>query len=150
MRTLAGVLAICMALSPALALAEPAPRAPAPSADALQAAREQSGLDARTPRWLPPGYGFEGFAVLPQGRKKVVHWRYSDGTRALSLFQGPARVRWQFGARPAQRTKLGRGWALWVSTPEGVMLSWSLPKARFFLIGSPPLETLKKVALSIE
>ncbi|MDD5657731.1 MAG: sigma-E factor regulatory protein RseB domain-containing protein, partial [Elusimicrobia bacterium] len=84
-----------------------------------------AGIEPRLPAWLPAGFVFESLDVVEKGRRKLVHYRFSDGVRALSLFQCPARLRLDFGARGRKRVKLasGRGWL--ARGAEGAVLSWA-------------------------
>lgn len=116
---------------------------------ALEEARGASGMEARVPAWLPPGYVFESLDVLPHGNKSVLHYRFSDGVDVLSLFQCPPRVRLGFGDHPRRRVKVGagRGTASW--SHEGSVLGWGSGGQRFILVGPLPQETLVKVAESV-
>lgn len=116
---------------------------------ALEEARSISGMEARIPSWLPPGYAFESIDVIQRGRKAVLHSRFSDGVEVLSLFQCPPRMRLGFGGRLRRRVKVGsaRGTAAW--TEEGSVLGWSAGGQRFILVGPLSDETLRRVAASI-
>lgn len=115
----------------------------------IEEAREASGMEARVPAWLPPGYVFESLDVIRRGRKSLIHARFSDGVEVISLFQCPPRVRLGFGGRPRRRVKIGsaRGTATW--TEEGNVLSWSSGGQRFVLVAPLEEETLRRVAASL-
>ena len=116
---------------------------------ALDQAKAASGLEPKTPSWLPSGYVFESLDVLPRGGKNIIHYRFSDGINLLSLFQCPPGVALDFGGKPGQKVLLdsGRGTLAW--TPEGRVLAWSAGRSQFVLVGVVPPETLEKIADSV-
>ncbi len=116
---------------------------------ALDQAKAASGLEPKTPSWLPSGYVFESLDVLQRGGRNIIHYRFSDGINVLSLFQCPPRVTLDFGGKPGQRVLLasGRGTLAW--TPEGRVLGWSSGRSEFVLVGQVPPETLEKIAESV-
>jgi outer membrane lipoprotein-sorting protein len=116
---------------------------------ALSQAKEASGLEPRTPGWLPEGYVFESLDVLPRGGSKIIHYRFSDGVNVLSLFQCAAHVKLDFGGAAAQAVRLegGEGTLAW--TQEGQALGWEKGRSRFLLVGALSGETLKKIAESV-
>ncbi len=116
----------------------------------LERARKSAGFEPKTPSWLPSGYVFEGLKVLPYSGKKIIHYRYTDGTDVLSLFQCPSRVRLDFGNKAREKVRLasGKGFISW--TKEGQVLGWKAGGSRLVLVGSPALSALKRVAESIQ
>jgi outer membrane lipoprotein-sorting protein len=116
---------------------------------ALGEAKSASGLDPKTPVWLPSGYVFESLNVLPRGGKNIIHYRYSDGINVLSLFQCPPRVALDFGAKGGERVLLAQGHGTLAATPEGRVLGWSAGDSKFVLVGPVAPETLKRIAESI-
>lgn len=120
-----------------------------PNAMALDKAKAASGLEPKTPAWLPSGYVFESLNVLRRSGKNIIHYRFSDGINVLSLFQCPPRVDLDFGGKTGQRVVLesGRGTLAW--TPEGRVLGWSVGPSKFVLVGALPPETLEKIADSV-
>ncbi|MDE2290471.1 MAG: hypothetical protein KGL53_00195, partial [Elusimicrobia bacterium] len=77
-------------------------RRPAPDALELGEAARMTAMTPRPAAWVPPGYVFESVSLLPYRGATILHFRWSDGVDALSLFQAPprARVRPPAGARP--------------------------------------------------
>ncbi len=135
------------ALFPASAPAGPVPQDRlAPPADALSAARRESGLEPRWPSWLPSGFVLESLAVMPHGKRRILHYRFTDGATAVSLFQCPPRVRLDFGgaAKRVVRFDSRRATASWGS--EGTVLSWSADPSRFILVGPFSIEALRRIA----
>ncbi|MCX5794091.1 MAG: hypothetical protein NTY77_01175 [Elusimicrobia bacterium] len=108
-----------------------------------------AGFEPRLPAWLPSGYVFESLSVMAKGRRNVVHYRFSDGLSAISLFQCPPRVRLDLGARLSRRVKLSVGRGYRTRTAEGNVLSWNSGGWRFVLVGSASDETLKRMAESM-
>lgn len=112
-------------------------------------AEQAAGFKPRLPARLPPGFVLESLDVLPRGKKRIVHARYSDGMTVLSLFQCPPRVRLDLGRgrkRPA-RLSTGRGTLSWED--EGTVLSWSAGGSRFALVGDLPEAELIRTAESL-
>ncbi|MBI3552522.1 MAG: hypothetical protein HY077_08380 [Elusimicrobia bacterium] len=120
-----------------------------PDFKALGEAKSASGLEPRTPLWLPSGYVFESLDVLARGAGKVIHYRYSDGMNVLSLFQGPARLKPDFGNSSTRSVKLAAGSGSLARTREGNVLGWSSGRSQFVLVGPVPAESLQRVAQSI-
>jgi outer membrane lipoprotein-sorting protein len=116
---------------------------------ALDQAKSASGLEPKTPGWLPSGYVFESLDVLQRGGKNIIHYRFSDGINVLSLFQCPPRVTLDFGGKPGERVLLGSGRGTLAWTPEGRVLGWSAGRSKFVLVGAVPPETLEKIADSV-
>ena len=116
----------------------------------LEDARTASGIAPRHPRWLPSGYVFESLNVMPYKGATFLHFRYSDGIDALSLFQCPSGVRLDFGDLPAEKVELGSGRARLSFGPDGKILEWPGHGQRFVLVGNLPLETLRRVAESVQ
>lgn len=112
-------------------------------------AKAVSGLEPRSPRWLPSGFVFESSDVLERGGKSILHARFSDGINALSLFQCPKGVRLDFGAKRAEKVKLAAGEGELAAAPEGRVLAWESGGARFMLVGRLSADALKRVADSI-
>jgi outer membrane lipoprotein-sorting protein len=115
----------------------------------LDEAKAAAGVEPRLPAWLPSGYVFESLDVIPKGRRNVVHYRFSDGMGALSLFQCPPRVRLNFGGRQRQRVKLSVGRGYRTQTPEGNVLVWNSRGSHFVLIGPLSDDILRRVAESV-
>lgn len=116
----------------------------------LEDARTASGIGPRHPRWLPSGYVFESVNVMPYKGSTFLHFRYSDGIDALSLFQCPSGVRLDFGDLPSEKVKVDSVRA-WLSFgPDGKILEWPQHGQRFVLVGNLPLETLRRVAESVQ
>jgi len=116
---------------------------------AMDQAKSASGLEPKTPGWLPSGYVFESLKVLPQGRKNIIHYRFSDGINALSLFQCPPRARLDFGHKEGRRVRLASGFGTLAWTHEGHVLGWSSQGSKFVLISPLDSQTLRRVADSL-
>lgn len=116
---------------------------------ALDEAKAAAGVEPRLPAWLPPGYVFESLDVMPKGRRSVVHYRFSDGMRVVSLFQCPSRVRLDLGGRDAEKVKLSVGRGLRSRVEEGGVLSWTAGGWRFVLVGPVSDAALKRMAESV-
>lgn len=116
----------------------------------LEEAKAASGLNPKVPTWLASGYVFESLAIIPYRGKSIIHYRYSDGIHAMSLFQCPPRVRPNFGGKAREKVKLasGSGYLSW--SEEGNVLGWSSDRSQFVLIAPLTLEILKRVAESIK
>jgi hypothetical protein len=108
-----------------------------------------SGLEPRTPAWLPPGYVFKSLDVIPRGKKKIVHYRFSDGMNVLSLFQCPSRVKLDFGPRRGEKVALAAGSGRLAAVPEGLALAWSSKGGKFLLVGALASDDMKRVAESL-
>lgn len=112
-------------------------------------AGELEGLKPAPPAWLPPGYALESVSVLPAPGARLLHYRYSDGVEALSLFQGPSSARFGRGGRAqALRLKPG-GKARLILDGEERILEWRRGRQRFVLVGSLPVDVLRRVAESV-
>jgi outer membrane lipoprotein-sorting protein len=116
---------------------------------ALDEAQTASGMDPRTPAWLPSGYVFESLDVLPRGGRNIIHYRYSDGVNVLSLFQCPARFKLDFGGRDGREVSLASGTGTMARTAEGNVLGWTDGPSQFVLVGAVPADALERVAGSI-
>ncbi|MBI4347154.1 MAG: outer membrane lipoprotein-sorting protein [Elusimicrobia bacterium] len=116
----------------------------------LEDARLAAGIDPVHPRWLPQGFVFESLNVLPHGGDTFLHFRYSDGVEALSLFQYPKAARLDFGELPVRQVRLAAGDARVTEGPDGKVLDWPRRGQRVVLVGNLPLETLRRVAESLE
>jgi outer membrane lipoprotein-sorting protein len=116
---------------------------------AINEAKSASGLDPRTPDWLPSGYVFESLDVLPRNGRNIIHYRYSDGVNVLSLFQCPARFKLDFGGRNGREVSLASGPGTLARTAEGNVLGWSDGPSQFVLVGAVPADALERVAGSI-
>lgn len=116
---------------------------------ALDEAKTATGLNPRTPVWLPSGYVFESLNILPQGGKNIIHYRFSDGINVLSLFQCPPRTRLDFGRKKGRRLRLASGSGMLAETPEGQVLGWSSQGSKFVLISSLDSQILRRVAESV-
>jgi outer membrane lipoprotein-sorting protein len=121
----------------------------APDFMALDEAKAAAGVEPRLPAWLPPGYVFESLDIIPKGRRNVVHYRFSDGMKVLSLFQCPARVRLDMGGRDAERVKLSVGRGQRSHADEGNVLAWTSGGGRFVLVGPVSDAVLKRMAESV-
>ncbi|MBI5596692.1 MAG: hypothetical protein HY928_11430 [Elusimicrobia bacterium] len=122
---------------------------PAPDALELEEAAGATGMLPRPPDWVPPGYVFESVSVLPYKGATLLHYRWSDGVDALSMFQSPARTRIRppAGSRP-RRTKVGAAQAGLSLLADGKSLEWSAGD-RFVLMGRLSADELRKVAESV-
>lgn len=116
---------------------------------ALEDAKSSSGMDPKTPGWLPPGYVFESLDVLPRGGSRIIHYRYSDGVNVLSLFQCPPKLKLDFGAKTAQTLRLDGAEGTLAWTQEGRALGWEKSRARFLLVGPLSAEQMRRVADSV-
>ncbi len=116
----------------------------------LEDARVASGIAPRHPSWLPAGYVFESLNVLPYQGATLLHYRYSDGIDAVSLFQCPRSTRLNFGDLPKENTKIGSRAASLSFGPDGKILEWPSGGQRFILVGNLPLELLRTVAESVQ
>jgi len=121
----------------------------APDYLALDEANAASGIEPRLPAWLPSGYVFESLDVIPKGRRNVVHYRFSDGVDALSLFQCPPRMRFDLGRAPRTRVRLSVGRGYRTESPEGNVLVWNSEGEHFILVGSVSYDVLRRVAESL-
>lgn len=122
---------------------------PAPDALELEEAAKATDLAPRPPAWVPPGYVFESVALLPYHGATILHYRWSDGVDALSLFQASSRVK----VKPApggepRPEKVGTADARLTLNADGRSLEWS-SDGRFVLVGRLPLEDLRRVAASV-
>ena len=122
---------------------------PAPDGLELEEAARATDMTPRPPAWVPAGYVFESVSVLPYKGATLLHYRWSDGVDALSMFQAPprARIRPPAGAR-ARRTKVGGGQAGLSLLPDGKSLEW-LAGDRFVLMGRLSADDLRRVAESV-
>lgn len=122
---------------------------PAPDALELEEAARATDMAPRPPAWVPPGYVFESVSVLPYKGATFLHYRWSDGVDALSMFQAPprARIRPPSGSRP-RRTKVGSAQAGLSLLPDGKSLEW-LAGDRFVLMGRLSADELRRVAESV-
>lgn len=124
-------------------------RRPAPDALELEEAAKATDLPPRPPAWVPPGYVFESVALLPYRGATILHYRWSDGVDALSLFQAPPRVTVKPAAGGAPRPeKVGGADARLSLGPDGASLEWSA-QGRFVLVGRLSLGDLRRVAASV-
>jgi hypothetical protein len=122
---------------------------PAPDALELEEAAKATDLAPRPPAWVPPGYVFESVALLPYRGATILHFRWSDGVDALSLFQAPARVK--FKAAPGGTPRpvhVGAADARLTLGADGRSLEWSAG-GRFVLVGRLALDDLRRVAASV-
>ncbi|MBI5209074.1 MAG: hypothetical protein HY927_03780 [Elusimicrobia bacterium] len=112
-------------------------------------ARESSGLEPKTPAWLPSGYVLEGVELVAHRDKKIVHYRYSDGVHALSLFQSPPRARLDLGTKDRRDVRLaaGAGFASW--SDEGGVLGWTQGETRLVMVAPLGIEALERIAESV-
>ena len=108
-----------------------------------------SGTEPRLPAWLPSGYVFESLDVMPKGRRKVVHSRFSDGINVISLFQCPPRVRLDLGGRQRQRVRLASGRGTLTRAAEGNVLIWNSGGWHFVLVGPISAQNLQRLAESV-
>ena len=115
----------------------------------LEEAQEAAGLKASLPRWLPAGFAFESVDVMARGKKKLLHYRFSDGVNALSLFQCPPRARLDFGRKASRKVRLASGTGALAWTAEGPVLAWSRAGSKFVLVGLADPETLRRIAESL-
>ena len=120
-----------------------------PDLMAVEQAKGASGLDPKTPSWLPSGYIFESLDVLPYRGKKIIHYRYSDGVNVLSIFQCPPRSRLSLSGKPREKVRIGssRGFLSW--SDEGNVVGWTADRAKLVLVGPLSLNVLKKIAESV-
>ena len=121
----------------------------APDKTALERARDDTGLEPRTPLWFPEGYHFESLSVVPYHGKKIIHFRFTDGAAVVSLFQCPPRTRFDFGKKGRERVRLAAGRGFFAKSSEGNVLIWSAGKNRLALVAPLELPELKKIADSI-
>ena len=115
---------------------------------ALEEAAAATAMTPRVPRWVPNGFVFESVNLLAYRGTTVLHYRYSDGIDALSVFQAPRGTHLRFpGERPRRLTfDAGDGdLALWSG---GKTLTWSAGD-RFVVIGRLSVESLRRIADSI-
>ena len=122
---------------------------PAPDALELDEAAKASDLVPRPAQWVPPGYVFESVALLPYRGATILHYRWSDGVDALSLFQAPPRVTVKPppGGAP-RKEKVGPADARLTLTQDGSALEWAAD-GRFVLVGRLALDDLRRVAASV-
>ena len=109
-----------------------------------------AGLEPKLPERLPSGYVFESLDLMAKGKSRIVHCRFSDGLSAISLFEGPGRMRLNFGSCRKKRVKLSMGRATLAETAEGNVLSWTSAGKRFILVGAVSAPTLEKMAESLK
>lgn len=112
-------------------------------------AKAASGMEPRTPDWLPSGYVFESLDVMPRGAFKIIHYRFSDGINVLSLFQCPPKVKLDFGAKTASAVRVGAEDGTLAWTQEGQALGWEQGRSRFLLVGPLSAEALVRIAVSV-
>lgn len=124
-------------------------RRPAPGPLELEEAARATDMRPRPPAWLPPGYVFESVRLLPYRGATILHFRWSDGVDALSLFQAPARARLRppAGTSPRPQTAGGARGSL-ILLPDGKALEWGAGDC-FVLVGRLSLESLRRVAESV-
>jgi len=115
---------------------------------ALEEARA-AGLAPKVPAWLPAGFVFESLDVVEKGRRKLVHYRFSDGMRVISLFQCPAKLRLDFGTRGRRKVKLAVGRGSLAQSAEGSVLAWNSGSWRFILVGPVSESRLVRMAESL-
>jgi outer membrane lipoprotein-sorting protein len=115
----------------------------------LGEAKTASGMEPRTPVWLPSGYVFESLDVLPRGAFKIIHYRFSDGINVLSLFQCPPKVKLDFGAKSAAAVRVGSEDGTLAWTQEGQALAWEQGRSRFLLVGPLSADALVRIAVSV-
>lgn len=122
---------------------------PSPDALELDEAAKATALTPRPPAWVPPGYVFESVALLPYRGATILHYRWSDGVDALSLFQAPPRVvvKPTAGGSPKPE-KVGGAPARLTLNADGRALEWAAD-GRFVLVGRLTLEDLRRVAASV-
>lgn len=89
------------------------------------------------PRYLPAGYVFVGTDVIPIGRYRAAHLRYSDGLNTISLFQAPA-------AAFAQRTPFAD-----VGLSFTQLMTWRRGDLAYAIMGDLNPGELRRVADSI-
>jgi len=114
----------------------------------LAEAAEATALTPRIPRWVPNGFIFESVNLLAYRGATVLHYRYSDGIDALSVFQAPSGTHLKFPGQRPRQVALGAGngaVALWSG---GKTLSWS-SEDRFVVVGRLSVESLRRIADSI-
>ncbi|MBI5201110.1 MAG: outer membrane lipoprotein-sorting protein [Elusimicrobia bacterium] len=116
----------------------------------LEDARIAGGVPPVPPKWLPNGYVFESVNVLPYNGSTFLHFKYSDGIDAMSLFQCPKSVRLDFGDLAEEPVRMAGGSARLSFGPDGKILEWPRQGQRFVLVGNLPLETLRRVAESVQ
>jgi hypothetical protein len=109
-----------------------------------------AGLEVKLPEWLPSGYVFESLDVMTKGKSRIVHCRFSDGLSVLSLFEGPGRMRLDFGGRQKKRVKLSMGRVTLAETAEGNVLAWTSKGRRYILVGAVSVPALEKMAESVK
>ncbi len=115
----------------------------------LDEAAAASGLNPRTPGWLPSGFVFESVNLLPHRGKTLLHTRFSDGIVVFSLFQCPKGTRLRMGGPDGGKPfPLAGAKARLSASPEGKVLEWS-DQDRFVLIGPLPEDELRKIAESM-
>jgi len=114
----------------------------------LEEAAAATALRPRPPTWLPSGFLFESVNLLAYRGTTILHYRYSDGIDALSVFQAPRGTRLKFpgdGPRPfavgSVRGELALG-------SGGKTLTWSAGD-RFVIVGRVPAESLRRIAESV-
>lgn len=116
----------------------------------LEDAQLASGVAPRQPGWLPAGYVFESVNVVPYRGSTLLHFRYSDGIDAISLFQCPPGARLDFGDLPRERVRVGAGRGRLSFGPDGKILEWPGRGSRFVLVGNVSLDALRRVAESVQ
>ena len=116
---------------------------------ALDEVKGAFGLEPKTPSWLPAGFVFESLDVIKRGAGSIIHYRFSDGVNALSLFQCGPGLTLDFGGKTAASVGVGarKGRLAW--TAEGQALSWSRGKTKFLLVGLVGSQTLQRIAESV-
>ncbi|MFA5139304.1 MAG: sigma-E factor regulatory protein RseB domain-containing protein [Elusimicrobiota bacterium] len=111
-----------------------------------------SDLEPRTPGWLPPGFVFESVDLVPYREATLLHFRYTDGVDALSLFQCPSGLEVSFlgaGGADARSVRLAHSSARLALQADRKLLEWASGD-RFVLIGSLGLDALRRVADSVK
>jgi outer membrane lipoprotein-sorting protein len=114
----------------------------------LEEAATATDLSPRPPAWVPTGFVFESVNLLAYRGTTVLHYRYSDGVDALSVFQAPRGTRLKFPGEAPRAMTLedaeGR-LALWSG---GKTLTWSAGD-RFVVVGRLSIESLRRIADSV-
>ena len=85
-----------------------------------------SDIEPRTPSWLPPGFVFESVDMVPYQGSSLLHFRYTDGVDALSMFQCPAGLEGSFlGAAESSDVRLSRATARLALRADRKLLEWA-------------------------
>jgi negative regulator of sigma E activity len=121
----------------------------APQSSDVDRLMKTAGFAPQVPRYLPQGFGLTGGDVADVNGVRTLHLVYSDGLRAISLFENAKGAAADFGALHPHDLQFENHDAQYVEDGPTTLLTWKERGLYFALVGDLLRDELVDIAKSV-